>query len=94
MTVRAIGKPAGAKLLRVDAELESGTIVSISIRGDFFAHPEEGFERAESRLAGCPVAGLAGRFDALLAEEGVEAVGISGAALAEVLQGGIDAASV
>jgi hypothetical protein len=89
-TVQGIGKPAGAKLIRVGAEIEDGVILSISIRGDFFAVPEDGFERAEARLAGTPVAAAAVRFDELLAEEGVEPYGISGAAVAEVLKAALE----
>lgn len=91
MIVHAIGKPAGAKLIRLSAVIENGILSSISIRGDFFAIPEEGFERVESRLAGTPriaaaeLDAFAARFDQLLAEEGVEPYGISGAAVAEVL---------
>lgn len=86
MTVQGIGKPAGAKLLRVSAVVDDGAIDSISIHGDFFAVPEEGFERVEARLSGTAVGEIAARFDALMAEEGVEPYGISGAALAEVLE--------
>jgi lipoate-protein ligase A len=94
MTIHGVGKPVGSKLLRVDAEIDGGVVSRIAIRGDFFATPEEGFERAESRLAGTPLTQLALRFDALLAEEGVDPYGISGTALAEVVQGAIDGARV
>lgn len=85
-TVQGIGKPAGAKLIRICAGIEDGIIGSISIHGDFFAVPEEGFERVESRLPGTALAGVAVRFDELMAEEGVEPYGISGSAVAEVLK--------
>jgi lipoic acid synthetase len=79
------GKPEGCKLIRVSADVAGGIIRGISIRGDFFASPAEGFERAEARLAGVPLAGAGAAFDRFLAEEGVEASGIHGAGLAEVL---------
>lgn len=94
MKIEALGKPAGCKLIRITAELADpgpadigpaeGIIRSISIRGDFFASPEEGFEKAEQRLPGTKAAELGPRFDQYLAEEGVEAQGISGDGLAEV----------
>ncbi|MDR0554611.1 MAG: lipoyl synthase [Treponema sp.] len=83
--VEAVGKPAGAKLIRVKADVEGGVIRSIQIRGDFFASPEDAFERVERRLAGVFLTDIAAAFDALLLQEGVDACGISGAALAEIL---------
>ncbi len=53
-----IGKPAGAKLLRLDLEWDGNLVIRASIRGDFFAHPEDGFDEAEAALAGVPVADL------------------------------------
>jgi hypothetical protein len=85
MRVEGMGKPAGCKLIRVSADVEGGVIKTISIRGDFFASPEEGFENAERRLAGTSLAEAGSAFDALLAEESVEAFGINGTGLAEVL---------
>jgi hypothetical protein len=86
-----MGRPAGCKLIRLSADIEDGVIRYISIRGDFFASPEEGFERAEARLSGVPAAEAGAAFDAFLREEGVEAGGISGAGLGEVLAGAIRA---
>jgi len=110
MRVKATGKPEGCKLLRIDAELTEPpaarsaagaafaagdfVIISISVSGDFFAVPEEGFEALESRLAGTRLADLADRFDALLQELGVQAVGITGAGAAATLQGAIDGLSL
>ncbi len=94
MTIHGVGKPAGCKLLRFDADIDDGIVTRIAVRGDFFATPEEAFERAEGRLAGTPLEALAARFDALLAEEGVEPFGITGSGLAEVVKGAIDGARV
>jgi hypothetical protein len=85
MRVEAAGKIAGCKLIRVSSEIEDGVIRSIRIRGDFFASPGEGFDRVEGRLPGIVLADLAGTFDRLLLEEGVEVQGINGRALREVI---------
>jgi hypothetical protein len=92
MKVEAIGKPAGAKLIRLSASIDKGFVTEISIRGDFFAIPEEGFERVEARLPGTELKRFAERFDELLTEEGVEPYGISGVAVAEVIGNAIRAA--
>ncbi|MDR2211580.1 MAG: hypothetical protein LBO65_08990 [Spirochaetaceae bacterium] len=88
--IEGLGKPPGCKLIRVSADITDGIIRRISIRGDFFASPEEGFERAEGRLLGVSVADAGRSFDRLLREEGVEAAGIDGAGLAELLRGGLE----
>jgi hypothetical protein len=85
MFIETLGKPPGEKLIRLRAELEGDRVRTIRIRGDFFASPEEGFDRLEGRLAGTALVDLAASFDALLREEGVEAFGISGAGVASVL---------
>ena len=54
MIARCDRKVPGGKLLRVEVEVESGSVLSASVRGDFFAHPEERFEAAEAELAGTP----------------------------------------
>jgi hypothetical protein len=69
-------------------------LASITVSGDFFAVPEEGFETLEARLAGTRLADLAARFDALLLDLGVQAVGITGAGVAATLQGAIDGLSL
>ncbi len=55
MIARRDRKVPGGKLLRAEVEVESGTVLAASIRGDFFAHPEEAFEAAEAELSGLPV---------------------------------------
>lgn len=84
--IEIVGKPDGCKLIRLSAGIEDGRIRFISIRGDFFASPEEGFERAEQRLVGIPAEEAGTAFDAFLAEESVEASGINGAGLAELFR--------
>jgi hypothetical protein len=88
--VEGRGKPEGSKLIRFQAELGEGRIESIRIRGDFFASPEERFEAVERGLAGTAPADLAANFDALLRREGIEAFGITGAALAAVFAAAVN----
>jgi hypothetical protein len=83
-----MGRPADCKLIRLSARIEEGIIRGISIRGDFFASPEEGFDRVEQRLLGTAAAAAGKNFDALLKEEGVEAFGINGAGIEELLRHG------
>jgi hypothetical protein len=89
MVLETLGKPPGSKLIRLRAELEGDRIRSIRIRGDFFASPEEAFDRLEGRLAGTSLADLASAFDALLREEGIEVFGISGEGIVAVLAAGL-----
>lgn len=72
-----VGKPAGAKLLRLDLEWNDGLVVRVSIRGDFFAHPEDGFDEAEAALAGVPVAELGAVLERELEVRGVTLFGLS-----------------
>ncbi|MDR3337484.1 MAG: hypothetical protein LBT16_09790 [Treponema sp.] len=85
MRIEAMGKPPGCKLIRLAADIENGIIKTLRIRGDFFASPEEGFDRVEERLSGTSPAELAAAFDALIEEEGIAVSGISGAGLEAVL---------
>jgi|GEM_PF-376703 len=99
MKIEAIGKPQGSKLLRISAKLseplgDASSIESISIRGDFFAVPEELFEAAESRLIGTKLANLATVFDSLMAEMHIQVVGISGFGLLSTLKRTIDEISM
>lgn len=93
MMYRITGKPSGCKLLRIETGIEADCIRSIIIRGDFFAVPEEAFERLEARLSGTPVAGLASRFEELAAEEGIQLIGIHGQAVASLVKEALHAAS-
>jgi lipoic acid synthetase len=83
--VETMGRPPGCKLIRLSAAVEGGIIRSLSIRGDFFASPEAAFDRVEARMAGTALAEAGRTFDSLLAEEGVQAFGVSGAGVAELL---------
>lgn len=85
------GKAPGSKLLRVALEWEGQTVKSITIKGDFFAHPEQGFEEAEASLAGKPLSGLGDIFKKELEDRSVELFGLSpldlDVALAAILSG-------
>jgi len=50
MIARKDYKVPGGKLIRVELEVEAGVVRRAAVRGDFFAHPEEAFERAEAGL--------------------------------------------
>jgi hypothetical protein len=89
MRIEAADKPPGCKLIRISADLENGIIQSVSIRGDFFADPVEGFDRAEQRLRSIPAEELGSRFEQYLKEEGVEARGIDGKGLDQVFRRGL-----
>jgi len=86
-----VGKPEGRKLLRLTLEWDGGVVTRAYIRGDFFAHPEEGFDEAEAALAGVPVADLGSAFAIELEKRGVELFGLTpddvGAAAATIVSG-------
>jgi len=90
-----VGKPEGGKLLRLTLDWQDDLIVRAAIRGDFFAHPEEGFDEAEAALAGTPVAEIAASFARELAIRGVrlfglvpESVGVAAADIVARVQSG------
>jgi len=89
MTGSYIGKPSGGKLLRMTLDWQDGRIVRTAIRGDFFAHPEEGFDEAEAALSGTPVAEIGASFARELATRGVTLFGLlpesAGIAAADIL---------
>jgi hypothetical protein len=91
MKLELIGKPEGCKLLRMTIDIEpppspSSRIRSLSIRGDFFAVPEEAFDALERELVGIPLEALGKRFDELIWQKGLECAGITGTALDEIIQ--------
>lgn len=53
MKLEAVHK--SGKLVRVELEVEQGTIKSVKFTGDFFAYPEEAMEKLEERLRGSKV---------------------------------------
>ncbi len=71
-----VGKAAGGKLLRMDMSWSDGVVRSLSIRGDFFAHPEDAFEDLERSLVGCRLDELGARFAAGARERGLSLLGL------------------
>jgi len=99
MKIEAVGKPAGCKLLRISAELtepanDDCIVRAISIRGDFFAIPEEKFEMAESRLCGTTLGKIGDVFDAEILNLGIQVMGISGQGILATIRGAINETSV
>jgi hypothetical protein len=85
-------KIPGGKLLRVEVEIESGSILRASVCGDFFAHPEELFEAAESELAGVPLDRLGETALALFADPRLRIIGAEPGDIARALMEAADAA--
>lgn len=85
-------KVNGGKLLRVELELEKGKVVRVRVRGDFFAHPEESFEAAESELIGIPARHLVEASRTAFSRPGLVMYGVSAADIAAVLGRACDAA--
>ena len=85
MQIETMGKPEGCKLIRLSAEIDSGIIRSLSIRGDFFASPETAFEIVEQRMKGIKLSEVCMVFNTLLKEEGVEVSGINGEGISQLL---------
>ncbi|MDX9784612.1 MAG: hypothetical protein RBT72_07665 [Spirochaetia bacterium] len=96
MKINCQGKPEGCKLLRIEAELSDGrvdpVIISIVIRGDFFAIPEERFDALEASLAGLPLEGFAAAFNARAKEQGIQMAGIHGEGVELVIRSGLHGA--
>lgn len=86
MTVERVFKSPGTKLLRLTADIDAGAVRGLSMRGDFFAHPEEGFDRVEASLVGVTVAGFESAFRAALEREGVSLYGLDPADVANLLE--------
>jgi len=91
MNLELIGKPEGCKLLRMTIDVEpplslSSRIRSVSIRGDFFAIPEEAFDEVEDERVGASLEELGKRFDRLVGQKGLECAGITGHGLDEIVQ--------
>ena len=83
--IETTGRPQGCKLMRISADVKDGIITFISIRGDFFASPEAGFDAVEQRMCGSALRDAGSVFNSLLKEEGVEAFGVSGEGLDQLI---------
>jgi lipoate---protein ligase len=86
MIARKDFKVPEGKLLRVELELESGTVLRALVRGDFFAHPEEAFEAAEAELIGLPVDRLGEAALALFSRQPLRIFGASPTDIARALE--------
>jgi lipoate---protein ligase len=85
-------KIPGGKLLRVEVEIESGSVLRASVCGDFFAYPEELFEAAEADLAGVPADRLGETALALFADARLRILGAGPEDIARALMEAADAA--
>jgi len=70
-------KVSGGKLLKVSVECDGGTLDSVRINGDFFAHPEDSIERLELELAGIKVDNLEAAISKFVEKNKVKLYGIS-----------------
>jgi len=75
-TGRFVGKIPGGKLLKLDVEYSGGRVARVRIRGDFFAHPEEAFDRVEVALQGVDPADFSRLLREAVAREGVNIYGV------------------
>ena len=87
---RFVGKIPGGKLLKLDAEIRGGRVASLRIRGDFFAHPEEAFDRVEASLEGVAAADFARELSLAVEREGVVIFGIGVGDLADAFERAVD----
>lgn len=66
----------------IDNNLDPHAIIrSISIRGDFFAIPEESFDELQNELKGTMLGDLGETFAALATKKGLQCAGIDGEGL-------------
>lgn len=91
MKLELIGKPEGCKLLRMTIEIApppspSSRILAVSIRGDFFAIPEEEFDTLERALVGIEMRELGREFSRMAHLRGLQCAGISGDGLDELVR--------
>lgn len=78
-------------MLHVQVDLADGTIVNVTITGDFFIYPEEALAAIERSLIGVDGSGTKGealkRVNEVLSREGAQIIGFSPADLATVIEG-------
>jgi hypothetical protein len=96
--VEAIGKPEGCKLLRISADVTDPldpncALTSLSIRGDFFAIPEEKFEEIEKALEGTSLSSLPEAYNRLVAAGHIYTLGITGEGIRETIAKALHEAS-
>jgi hypothetical protein len=92
MIARRDVKIAGGKLLRVEVEIEAGSVIRAAVCGDFFAYPEDLFEASEADLAGVPADRLGETALALFANPRLRIFGAGPEEIARALMEAADAA--
>lgn len=84
------GRPAGCKVIRISLETDGERITSIKLNGDFFAHPEEAFERLEASLRGESLDRVEAAVRESVAREGITLYGITAEGIAEAARRALD----
>lgn len=89
MQGQASEKVQGGKLVRASVDYD-GTILDVTITGDFFLHPEEGIELIEASLVGLPHTvpeeELRRRIERVVDVNGLTLVGITPDAIARLVK--------
>jgi lipoate-protein ligase A len=86
MIARKDYKVPGGKLVRVEIEIEAGVVQRAAVKGDFFAHPEEAFERAEAGLSALRAEELPSAALRLFGERGLSIFGATAEDIAFALE--------
>jgi lipoate-protein ligase A len=89
MIARKDYKVPGGKLIRVEIEIEAGVVRRVAVKGDFFAHPEEAFERAEAGLVALRIEELPSTALRLFGQRGLAIFGATPEDIAFALEGAV-----
>lgn len=86
-SVKGNYKVPGGKLLKVEFEVEAGTIANFSLTGDFFLYPEDGVDLINESLNGCKLERkeIEERIGAAITHNSLNPVGFSPADLASAI---------
>ncbi len=79
-------KVPNGKLLRLEADIEESTIISIKISGDFFVHPETAIIQIEELLAGKSIDDVNDTVNKFIEENNVQLIGFDASDLTEALR--------
>lgn len=93
-TGRYVGKIPGGKLLKLDVDFAGGRVARVRIRGDFFAHPEEAFDRVEAALREIDARDFPRLLREAVAREGVTIYGVGVDDIVEAFERASDAIQV
>ena len=94
MTKRLDHKVPGGKLIRVEIEFDGDYTKKVHVRGDFFAHPENVFEEAESKLEQVRLSDLPEIARSSFSRPDLALFGVTADAIAETLGRALDDASI